>query len=182
MQFETDRLIMRLGQDSDFADYLALVSDPASMAWGALGSQRPQTEKRARETFAQLYLTLPAVAVTRKTDGRMIGVLNMDQDPWLKTWEIGYTFASAYWHQGYATEAAWGELQYLFDQKQASYVYANVTAGNRPSENVLARLGFTREGESRFGFLLHGRYRVQQRFGLTRAEYDAQVAAHFAPR
>ena len=60
--------------------------------------------------------------------------------------EIGYLFEKAYWHQGYAMEAAAGCKQYAFEQLHAPEVYSIIRDNNFASMNVAIRNGMTVRG------------------------------------
>ena len=55
--------------------------------------------------------------------------------------EIGYLFRRAYWHQGYATEAARALKQYAFDTLGAQRVYSIIRDTNIASQKVAMRNG-----------------------------------------
>ena len=57
--------------------------------------------------------------------------------------EVGYLFQRAYWHQGYATEAATACKEYAFSQLGAERVYSIIRDNNEPSMRVARRNGMT---------------------------------------
>ncbi|MCL2803162.1 MAG: GNAT family N-acetyltransferase [Micrococcales bacterium] len=57
--------------------------------------------------------------------------------------EVGYLFNRAFWHQGFATEAARACLDWAFGQLGAEEVFAIVRDTNVASMNVAIRLGMT---------------------------------------
>lgn len=179
MLFETNRLIMRDPQKSDFAAYFHLVQDEQATAWGAFGYQRPQTLTEAKSSFEKYYLDpLLGCAVLDKSNQQLIGVLTMMFSEFLGTWEVGYIFHSDYWHQGLATEATRGALCHLFEEQSAPYVFAELVAENQASEHVLQRCQFTYEGLARNAFNLRGVLRNQKRYGMTAAEFQQLRGSH----
>lgn len=56
--------------------------------------------------------------------------------------EVGYLFQKAYWHQGYAKEAAWACVEYAFDNYPIDAVYSIIRTNNYASINVAKRNGF----------------------------------------
>lgn len=61
--------------------------------------------------------------------------------------EVGYLFNKAYWHNGYATEAAVACKNYAFNTLDIDEVYSIIRDNNLPSINVAKRNGMTIKGE-----------------------------------
>ena len=57
--------------------------------------------------------------------------------------EIGYGIGSAYWNNGYVTEAVRRFLQYLFEEKGMKTVTASYFTGNDASRRVMEKCGMT---------------------------------------
>jgi RimJ/RimL family protein N-acetyltransferase len=55
---------------------------------------------------------------------------------------LGYRLARRFWHQGYATEAAKGVLQYAFDQKYCESVIVIIEPEHTASVRVTEKVGF----------------------------------------
>lgn len=60
--------------------------------------------------------------------------------------EVGYLFKKAYWHKGYATEAAIACKNYAFSTLEIDEVYSIIRDNNAPSINVAKRNGMTIKG------------------------------------
>lgn len=79
--------------------------------------------------------------------------------------ELGYIFHDAYWHQGYAFEAARRCLEYAFVELHLEEVYCTVRPCNAPSVRLALRLGMAVCGEytKRYGGkdMQHVIYRVK---------------------
>ena len=84
-------------------------------------------------------------AVLLKEDGRLIGQCGLTMQPWKgrEVLEIGYLFRPAYWHQGYATEAARACKQYAFEVLGAEEVCSIIRDTNVPSQRVALRNSMT---------------------------------------
>ena len=82
-------------------------------------------------------------AVLLKETGAFIGQCGLTMQPWREgeVLEIGYLFARAWWHQGYATEAAQGCKRYAFEVLGAEEVCSIIRDTNLPSQQVALRNG-----------------------------------------
>jgi RimJ/RimL family protein N-acetyltransferase len=94
----------------------------------------------------------PEIFMIEKKDGSKIGYIvhfNMQHPSMEKPLEIGYALISNERGKGYCTEVAQLMMDYLFLSMNASRVQATISIGNKASERVLQKAGFTREGTIR---------------------------------
>lgn len=87
-------------------------------------------------------------AVVLKETGEMIGQcgLTMQDFAGKQVLEVGYLFQKAFWHQGYATEAAIACKEYAFQILNADEVFSIIRDTNTASQNVAKRNGMTVAG------------------------------------
>lgn len=73
----------------------------------------------------------------------MIGQCGLTLQPWKgkELLEIGYLFQKAYWHKGYATEAAIAYREYAFTVLNADSVCSMIRDTHIASQNVAVRNG-----------------------------------------
>ena len=81
--------------------------------------------------------------VARKETGTLIGQCGLTLQPFgqQSVIEVGYLFEKAYWHCGYATEAAIACKEYAFRELHAPAVYSIIRENNLPSQRVALRNG-----------------------------------------
>lgn len=136
---ETERLILREFESSDFAAVHSYAIDPEVvefMEWG------PNTEAETR-AFIQGQLdhqkepnrTIFEHAVTLKSSGELIGGVGITVEE--DTGIIGYCFGQKSWSQGYATEAAQGLMKW----SGLKHFRATCDVENARSRHVLEKLG-----------------------------------------
>ncbi|MBR6790893.1 MAG: GNAT family N-acetyltransferase, partial [Oscillospiraceae bacterium] len=84
-------------------------------------------------------------AVVLKETGEMIGQCGLTIQPWKdeEVLEVGYLFNRAYWHNGYAAEAAVACRNYAFEVLGADEVCSIIRDTNGPSQRVALRNGMT---------------------------------------
>jgi len=144
MILETDRLSLRELRQSDFHAMCMILQDVEVMYAYEHAFDDAEVQgwidkqlARYRETGVGLW-----AAVLRET-GEMIGLCGLivqDCDG-EQVLEIGYLFQKAYWHRGYATEAAIACKRYAFDVLGAPEVCSIIRENNVASQNVARRNG-----------------------------------------
>ena len=85
--------------------------------------------------------------------------------------EIGYWIRSSATSKGVATEAAARVSQVGFEELELHRVTLRIAVGNRPSERVAEKLGFTREGLLRKEVLVRGRWMDHSLWAMLEDEY-----------
>lgn len=145
----TERLILRNMTQGDYGDLCAILQDEQVMyAYeGAFSDEEVQSWLDKQLTRYQKE-GVGLYAVLLKGGGSMIGQcgLTFQDTPGGKALEVGYLFQRAYWHHGYATEAARACMEYAFRTLGAEEVCSIIRDSNIPSQNVARRNGMTVTG------------------------------------
>lgn len=146
---QTERLYLREMTQEDFPALCLMLQDAEVMtAYEHVFDDAEAQEwlDRQRARYARYGFGLWAVIL--KESDTMIGQcgLTMQDCDGREVLEIGYLFQKAYWHQGYATEAAIACKQYAFDVLQAEEVYSIIRDTNTTSRRVALRNGMTQQG------------------------------------
>ena len=147
---ETNRLSLRRMSFDDWAGIATILQDPDVMtAYEHAFSDDEVKEWIDRQLARYEQYGSGLWAVLRKEDGRLIGQtgLTMQDTPDGQVLEIGYLFDKAYWHQGYATEAAEGCKQYAFGPLDSDEVFCIIRDNNFASQRVAARIGMRPVGQ-----------------------------------
>ncbi len=141
---QTERLTLREMTERDFGDLCKMLYDPLVMyAYEHAFSEEEARSwlrnqlRRYREDGFGLW------AVIRNADGCMIGQCGITWQDWngRRVPEIGYLFSRAYWHNGYAIEAASACRRYAFERLRFPAVYSIIRENNLPSRRVAERNG-----------------------------------------
>lgn len=151
MQIETTRLFMRELKQSDYDALCKILQDRDVMyAYeGAFSDQEVQEWLDKQITRYQNDNGLGLLAVVLKENGEMIGQCGLTVQDCMdkKVLEVGYLFQKAYWHKGYAIEAARACREYAFNVLKAEEVFSIIRDSNIASQRVAERNGMVRSGE-----------------------------------
>ena len=149
MILETERLYLREMTESDLPALRRILQDPLVMyAYEHAFSDAEVSDwlDKQKRRYAEDGFGLWAVIL--KATCEMIGqcgltLQNYNEDQVL---EVGYLFQKAYWHKGYATEAAMACKEYAFSKLGAEKVFSIIRDTNIASQNVARRNGMTETG------------------------------------
>lgn len=84
-------------------------------------------------------------AITRRTDKKLIGGIELRLDPENENGELGYWIGKPYWGCGYATEAARVVVAYGFKVLRLNRLHAKYFKRNAASGRVLEKIGMRYE-------------------------------------
>ena len=147
MILETERLYLREMDPADFTALCEILQDEDTMyAYEGAFNDSEAREWLERQISRYQKWNFGLWAVVLKETGKMIGQCGLTMQPWKETevLEIGYLFNRAYWHKGYAAEAAGGCKKYAFEVLQADEVCSIIRDTNMASQKVAVRCGMTK--------------------------------------
>lgn len=153
----TDRLLIRPLREGDEAELVARRNQPDVARYDSY--ELPFTLDQARRLVAeQVALGGPQdgewwlPAVCDAATGETYGALGIRLTSAGRTAQIGYSFATAHWGRGYATEAVADLVEYAFGELGVTRVFAVSHPGNVASAMVLERTGFLFEAHHRSAY------------------------------
>lgn len=170
MLLETERLILRQITRKDYPDLCKMLQDPEVMwAYEHAFTNLESTVWLERQLERYRVNGFGLMAVILKTTNELIGQTGITWQDWNghQVPEIGYIFAKAFWHKGYAIEAASACKQYAFETLGFKEVYSIIRDDNIPSQQVAIRNGMKKIGETiRFYYdinMPHSIYRITKK-------------------
>jgi len=171
----TPRLRLRPFTMDDVADLARIIND-REIAANTLTIPYPYDEEAGRAWIAThadgVERHSPVVyAVTRRTDGALIGATGLALVPEHRRAELGYWIARAAWGEGYATEAAAALLEYGFEKLGLERIHAAYFPRNPASGRVLEKLGMRHEGTLRSHLVKWGVPEDLSIHGIMREEF-----------
>lgn len=169
MVTESERLYLRELCPDDFQSLCRILQDDVAMSAyeGAFSDDEVQAWLDRQIDRYNMY-GFGLWAAVLKSTGLMIGQCGLTMQPWKgrEVLEIGYLFERAYWHNGYATEAAAACREYAFNVLDVSEVCSIIRDTNIASQNVAIRNGMAIEDSDikhyRGVDMLHYRYVVRR--------------------
>mgnify|MGYP001271484689 CR=1 FL=1 len=144
MLLQTERLLLREMEKSDLPALRRILQDPEVMYAYEHAFTEDEVQawfQKQRQNYSRYGYGLWAVVL--RSTGEMIGQCGLTRQPWgdREVTEIGYLFAKAFWHNGYAAEAAIACKQYAFDVLGEREVFSIIRESNLPSQKVARRNG-----------------------------------------
>ena len=150
MRLETERLVLRSWEESDFDPLAVILADPQVRRF----YPKALTREEARVVFdfalaRQAENGFHFGAAERRSDGRFVGLVGLGHigEPLRDALnghplvEIGWQFDQSVWGQGLAPEAAAAWLAWGFAKLPVPEIVAFTFAGNAPSRRVMEKLG-----------------------------------------
>ncbi len=163
MIFETQRLYVTKWKGNDLQALHELYNDTAIKE-----SISPQlTIEETRSIFEKQIILynndspFGRYFIVEKFTNKFIGILLFKKNIAKKGVEIGYSLKKNQWKKGYATEVVKESINWIFESKGFSSIYAITGSGNESSKKVLLKCGFiskeyfTQDGEDLNLFDLH---------------------------
>ena len=147
---QTKRLILRHLTLEDLDELFALYQDPEIRRYfpdGVLNYKDTKEELEWHMNGHPRHPELGLWATIHKETGQFIGrcgLLPWEIDGKLEI-EIAYLLDKHFWHQGLATEAAKGIMEYGFQELHLSRLICLIDPENIPSQRVAKRIGMTLE-------------------------------------
>lgn len=136
------------------------------------GEYDPLDELQTRADVERRYDNLNPDAkwfIIEKKDGSKIGFIGNFLVGRLQ--EVGYALVSNERNKGYGTEAVKIVVDYLFLSKDIVRIQAGTNVENKPSQRVLEKVGFTREGIVRKEMFVRGKWTDFYRYSILREEW-----------
>ena len=147
---ETERLVLRPYTLAD-APRIASLAGDRDVAAGTLTLPHPYEERhavewiRAAESRFELG-ELVSLAITLRDSKTLIGSIGLRFASEHSRAELGYWLGKDYWNMGYATEASRVVVNYGFEIRGMSRIFALHFTRNPASGRVLQKIGMKHEG------------------------------------
>lgn len=164
---ETPRLYLRSMRPSDIDELMSIFGDPRVMAsFNTDSFDRAQMQHWIDGNLEhQTIHGYGLFSVILKSEGVLIGdcgLEHMTVDGKQVT-ELGYDFRSAYWNQGFATEAAAVVRDHAFNVLHLPGLISLIRIGNKASRRVSEKIGMHFVAEIRRNDIAYWKYAIENR-------------------
>ncbi|MGE7218002.1 GNAT family N-acetyltransferase [Priestia koreensis] len=147
---ETERLVMRRVTSADFADMFLYLSDEKVMRHVGLPAFQTIEEVRDEvDWYESIYREGTGIrfGISLKESNKVVGSCGfLNRQPKHFRADIGYELSSHYWGTGIASEAIMAVTQYGFQHLQLERIQALIEPDNIPSQRLVGKRGFMKEG------------------------------------
>lgn len=150
MQLNTSRLLLRQPLPSDFHDIIVMRNSEFILRYNPLSII---TEERMQKELEQEYDSQDVFYLELKGLGKVVGKVSLEEDTLrygVNALSISYHLNETYTSNGYMTEALNEVIKYAFTIRNVDVLSARIFAKNRASQNLIERVGFTKEGKIRY--------------------------------
>ena len=180
LYIETDRLILRDFEESDFESYYRLKSDEKTMYY--LQDLLLHSREEALEDFGkvladrdsrerQFYFFHMELKDSHEQVGS-IGYTVMAVTPVGKLVNMGYFTYPKFWGQGYTSEALKAVLEFCFTTDNVYRVTTGCLAENQGSERVMQKCGLIKEAEHLDWEWHDGKMKTRLEYRILRREWE----------
>lgn len=180
MKYETDRLVLQILTDAAADRVLQFYQDNREVfePYEVERSQNfytGQYQKTLLQCEYNLAVKQSAVrfwVFEKKEPERVIGTVSLQgiRRDFYCSATLGYKFDREFWGRGYAGESVRKCLEIAFMEMNLHRIEAFTLPENKPSRNLLERLGFAWEGTKRQSVKLHGCWRDHEVYALLAEE------------
>jgi [ribosomal protein S5]-alanine N-acetyltransferase len=180
MILETERLILRELQESDFAAVHSYASDPEVVRYTEFGPNVEQDTRGYLQMAVEQQNARPRtvynLGIVLKANEKLIGSCAINvSEPRHRQAYIGYILTRDCWNHGYMTEAAGAMLSFGLQQLTLHRIYATCDPDNIASYRVMEKVGMTREGYLRESKFVRGKWRNSLQYSILESDTNAAL-------
>ena len=162
---QSNRLTIRNVESADLDNIHELHSLPETDRFNTLGiPETVHTTEAILNEWLSLKVKKPRISyifcIESKNDRQFIGLiaLNLGKSNY-RSGEVWYKIHSAYWGNGYTTEALVKVLEFGFNELNLHRIEAGCAVDNTASIRVLEKVGMKREGMKRQNLPIRGEWK-----------------------
>jgi len=179
---ETERLIIRTYKNSDLPEYHKLLSDKRNMYF--LDDIATSSYEESQESLTNAIMMNSSgkarrLCITLKESGddKLIGSVGYEVAATTPLGKIadpmGWFIMPEFQNKGYVTEAVYRVLEFAFQQDDCVRVVTGCYSDNAPTQKVMDKTGFRKEGERIDAQYHDGKMKSRLEYAINRDEWEA---------
>ncbi len=156
---ETPRLVLGAFRTTDLESLFRCLSDPLTVEFVTDPADDPEVLEGVLDEYVHGHERGMSLnwAIREKATGDYAGSVSLQEFSFHDLLaETAFDLNRSFVSKGYMSEALGAVLTYGFSRMNLHRIEARVVEGNKRSEKLLGRMGFTLEGNLRESFILHG--------------------------
>ncbi|MBN1650200.1 MAG: GNAT family N-acetyltransferase [Bacteroidales bacterium] len=132
----------------------------------------PYSEEDARSFIQMCYKQNPSTIFAIEYEGIYVGNIGLElgNDVYRKSAQIGYFIDEAFWNKGIVTQAVMQLTAFGFETLNMERIHTGVFEFNRASQRVLEKCGYHKEGVFRKAVLKNGKLYDEIRYSKLKNE------------
>jgi len=150
--FQSERLGFRNWTEGDIEEFSKMNSDKKVMEYFPNTLSKKEVEnliEKLQKNYADHGFTYYATEILETKE--FIGMIGLAYQKYKSKFtpaiDIGWRLKRSSWGNGYATEGAMRCIEYAFNDLKINKIISVCTIANKKSENVMKKIGMTRQGE-----------------------------------
>ncbi|TKC15516.1 GNAT family N-acetyltransferase [Robertmurraya kyonggiensis] len=175
---ETNRLVLRKVTKDDAEDILKYLSDEEVMKYYGLDPFETIEDVMDEISWYQsIFENKTGIrwGISLKEQGKMIGSCGFhNRVSQHSRTEIGFELSQEYWGQGIAGEAIGAILQYSFEHMDLNRIEALIEPPNLPSQKLVEKQGFVREGLLRQYEYTSGKFDDLYMYSMLKQDFESR--------
>jgi len=184
--FNTSRLKIRKLRESDLDAFYLYRSNPEVTKYQGFDTFSKEQALQFINDHNKKFLLLPGewvqYAIENTTDQQLVGdcAVYLHQSD-SRIAELGITISHLHQRRGYAKEAMYGLMNFLFGEKGIHRIVETVDVENEASIRMLKSLSFRQEGHFHENIFFKGKWGSEYQFAMLNNEWEAlkpQILSH----
>jgi RimJ/RimL family protein N-acetyltransferase len=183
VELRSERLLLRAPRRTDVGVLDEAIQETLDelvrwLPWARPGHRRADSRQYIRHArLARSQRVAMEYVLLSAQTGQLLGMASLHRLDWPRRCAgLGYWVRRSAWGQGIATEAGSAVVEQAFHRLDLHRVEAYVATGNRASQRVVEKLGFTREGIARELEFVNGRYLDHVQYSILRRDLGGAFA------
>ena len=167
---EGDKIDLKTIEEEDLEFLRDGINNPDIRTY--LTANRPINLSQQKDFFEEVVSSEEPITLAITDESGIVGIISLEEsNDEIQVAKIGIWIAEDYHGKGYGTEAVELITDYGFKELGLHRIYAHAYEGNKASQRIWEKLGFTHEGTLREQIFRRGDFEDAEVFGILKHEW-----------